>query len=70
MSEWLRGWYRNWWTAHRIRVLLQYGWCPLCNSSPPAVNCAVCGGTRHYGPAADLPSRSLYAGRYVRVRGQ
>lgn len=64
----LSGWWRNWWTAHRLRMLLQYGWCPKCRSSPPDPTCTICVGNRSYGPRISLEDQGMWAHRYVRER--
>lgn len=65
----MRRWLRHWWTAHRLRIMLQYGWCPRCLSSPPLPECQVCFGHRDYGrhkvEAIDLAD---WAERYVWLR--
>lgn len=70
----MRRWFRNWWTAHRLRLLLQYGWCPLCMSSPPKPNCYVCRGDADYGRHGQNRiwehNYGPWASRYVAFRRQ
>lgn len=59
---------RAWATAHRLRMLLTYGWCPSCNSSPPLPECPVCRGSRQYGPRLHGLDRATWAARYIAAR--
>lgn len=67
----MKRWFRNWWTAHRLRILMQYGWCPKCNSSPPESECYVCGGDFCYGRGTnpiEESSYGLWTQRWVKYR--
>lgn len=43
---------------------LRYGFCPLCNSSPPRRDCPVCEGDPHYWREADAAKRAMWRERY------
>ncbi len=62
-------WWHDYWTAHRLRLLLRYGWCPACNSSPPDPTCGVCFGFGGYGRRLSVAARGAWADRYVNLRG-
>lgn len=66
--RYLKRYFYNWWTAHRIRMMLQYGSCPLCNSSPPGKTCYVCWGSYMYGSKLSIKDKVVWAHRYVEER--
>ena len=66
----IKRWFRNWWTAHMIRLTLQYGYCPMCKSSPPDQDCKICRGTYAYGPKVNTAQRGLWADFYIRARAK
>ncbi len=50
----LSGWWR-----------LKFGFCPMCDSSPPRNECPVCGGSYKYGHYLDKTGRKLWWDRYL-----
>jgi hypothetical protein len=56
------------WLRHPFRMLrFHFGCCPICNSSPPEVNCPVCYGTYEYGPKLTSELRAEWLKRWVWV---
>lgn len=49
MAKRIRRWIRWRIGLHRLR----FGFCPVCNSSPPDISCPVCKGSRDYGRKPD-----------------
>lgn len=45
---------------------LLFGFCPLCDSSPPKEFCYVCHGSYIYGHEASMSLRALWRERYIR----
>lgn len=64
----MKRWWHNRKTAKRFRILMEYGWCPLCNSSPPAVDCPVCGGSRAYGPDLGAVETARWAHNWAYIQ--
>ena len=46
------------------RRRLRYGFCPLCNSSPPNPDCPVCEGDYRYGHVLTEARRRLWRARW------
>lgn len=60
-----------WTSAGRSQVgrrRLRYGFCPLCNSSPPRPDCPVCEGDRLYGSLASAEKRAVWSERWEALR--
>lgn len=43
---------------------LRFGFCPLCNSSPPNPRCSVCLGHRPYGRELDPAKKEVWKARW------
>ncbi len=48
---------------HRL-LALRFGWCPLCNSSPPWLDCPVCEGSVFYGHELTDRRRAAWRARW------
>jgi hypothetical protein len=52
----IKGWWR-----------LKFGYCPLCDSSPPRKDCPICIGSYEYGQDANDAVRGLWRERYIHM---
>lgn len=56
------GW--SWWVKLRGNWRLHFGFCPLCNSSPPLKACYVCRGEENVGPLLSPSEEDIWRGRF------
>jgi hypothetical protein len=48
---------------------LRFGFCPLCNSSPPYKHCPICWGNRNYGPKLSKVAKQQWKTRWLKQTG-
>jgi len=57
----------RWW---RGLMRLSYGYCPICNSSPPRKSCPVCFGSHVYGYELSTDNRLIWKNRFAVIVGE
>ena len=61
----MRKWTMKLWVRHPKRMFdLYFGFCPVCSSTPPKLNCYVCRGSHEYGKELDPEKQAEWLVRF------